>query len=204
MILETITSEKVDLVVLGTNALQRFERLVFGSTAEAALRKACCPVMTVGPYALDMTKTPQAQGPVVFATGLHHTTIHAISYAASFCSATKSPLHCLHVLPPSFEDNSRNHLVPQILTEALQHLTTETGTIIAPPICAIAYGEDISKAVIGYAKQQNAKLIVFGVRRASMAICHFPAQIAYHIIAEASCPVLTVACESAYVMAITA
>jgi hypothetical protein len=44
-----------------------------------------------------------------------------------------------------------------------------------------------------YARQQKAKLIVLGVRQASMVTSHVPAHIAYRIITEASCPVLTMA-----------
>ncbi len=55
-ILRTITSKKIDLAILGTNALHGFERLVFGSTAEAVLRKALCPVLTVGPQASDAAR----------------------------------------------------------------------------------------------------------------------------------------------------
>ncbi|WP_433965303.1 universal stress protein [Tunturiibacter gelidiferens] len=190
---ETITSKAIDLVILGTNALHGFERLVFGSTAEAVLRKALCPVLTVGPQASDAAKTGQLDGPVVFATDFHLTTKDAIRDAAFFCKATGSPLHCLHVLPRTLEGGVRSHIIPQIMTEALRHVAIESGTIIDPPLCAITYSSEISNAVVKYAKQQKAKLIVLGVRQASMAASHVPGHIAYRIITEALCPVLTVA-----------
>src|SRR6202040_3080936 len=77
-ILETISSKHIDLAVLGTNALHGFERLIFGSTAEAVLRKASCPVLTVGPQASDAAKAGQLDGPVVFAMDFHLTTTYAI------------------------------------------------------------------------------------------------------------------------------
>jgi nucleotide-binding universal stress UspA family protein len=192
-ILKTITSRKIDLAILGTNALHGFGRLIFGSTAEAVLRKALCPVLTVGPQASDATKAAQHGGPVVFATDFHHTTTHAIRDAGLFCKATRSPLHCLHVLPRTLEGGDRSHIIPQIMTEALQQVAIESGTTIDPPVCAITYGSEISNAVVEYAKQQKANLIVLGVRQASMAASHIPGHIAYRIITEAPCPVLTVA-----------
>ncbi len=39
-IMEAISLQNADLVILGTSVLYGFERLVFGSTAEAVLRKA--------------------------------------------------------------------------------------------------------------------------------------------------------------------
>jgi len=190
---ETITSNAIDLAILGTNALHGFERLVFGSTAEVVLRKASCPVLTVGPQASNAPRADQIKSPVVFATDFHLTTTHAICYAAAICKATRSPLHCLHVLPRTLEGGSRRHITLQIMTEALKHVASESGTAIDPPVCAIRYGSEISNAVVDYARQQKAKLIVLGVRQASMATSHVPAHIAYRIITEASCPVLTMA-----------
>jgi nucleotide-binding universal stress UspA family protein len=190
---ETITSNAIDLAILGTNALHGFERLVFGSTAEVVLRKSSCPVLTVGPQASNAPDAAQIQSPVVFATDFHLTTTHAICYAAAICKVTKSPLHCLHVLPRTLEGGSRRHITLQIMTEALKHVANESGTTIDSPVCAITYGSEISNAVVDYARQQKAKLIVLGVRQASMAASHVPAHIAYRIITEASCPVLTMA-----------
>lgn len=191
-ILESISAQNADLVVLGTSALHGFERLVFGSTAEAILREATCPVLTVGPQVSKSAMTSQLEGPVVFATDFHRITSHAIRYAEPFCMASKSPLHCLHVLPRSLESRSPNKIVPMIMTEALHHVATESGTTINSPICAVTYGSEISNAVVEYAKQQKAKLIVLGVRQASMLASHVPAHITYRIITEAPCPVLTV------------
>ena len=192
-ILDTIASKKADLTVLGTNALHGFERLVFGSTAEAVLRQASCPVLTVGPQAAGSAKANQPAGPVVFATDFHLTTTHAIRHAASLSKMMGSPLHCLHVLPRALAGGVRDHIIPQIMTEALKHVADESGTLIDPPVCAVAYGSEISNTVVDYARQQKARLIVLGVRRASMVASHVPAHIAYRVITEAPCPVLTVA-----------
>jgi nucleotide-binding universal stress UspA family protein len=202
-ILETIASKHIDLAVLGTNALHGFERLIFGSTAEAVLRKASCPVLTVGPQASDDPKAAQLQGPVIFATDFHLTTTQTIRYAASFCKAMDAPLHCLHVLPRTVEGGSRGHIIPQIMTEALQRIT-ESDPIAHPPVCAVTYGSEISNAVVDYAKQHKAKLIVLGVRQASMGASHLPAHIAFRIITEAPCPVLTMAFASEHRTTLTA
>lgn len=190
-ILEKAASKNIDLVILGTNAIHGFERLVFGSTAEEVLRKAPCPVLTVGPRVLDAAV--KIEGPVIFATDFNLETIHAIRYAASFGQMTGSSLHCLHVLPRMLESGVQSHVIPQIMTEALEHVATESGTTIKPSICVTTYGSEISNAIVDYARKERAKLIVLGVRQASMVASHVPAHIAYHIITEAPCPVMTVA-----------
>jgi nucleotide-binding universal stress UspA family protein len=193
-ILETITAKKIDLAILGTSALHGFERLVFGSTAEAVLRRATCPVMTVGPQAVHPVGAFSIPwGPIVFATDFHASTIDAIRYAARLSQLTGAPLHCLHVLPRTLEATGESQIVPGIMSEALKRIAGESGLVLDPPICATTYGSEISNAVVDYAKKQEARLIVLGVRQASLLASRLPEHIAYRIITEAPCPVLTMA-----------
>lgn len=193
LILDVIAERSIDLAILGTNALHGFERLVFGSTAEAVLRKSPCPVLTVGPRVPQCESTCQPDGPIIFATDFDFNTIHAIRYAASFAKMEGSPLHCLHVLPRTLEAGSQTEIVPSIMAEALQQLAAESGVVIDPPTCATTFGSEISYAVVDYARQHKAKMIVLGVRRASLLASHVPEHITYRIITEANCPVLTMA-----------
>jgi nucleotide-binding universal stress UspA family protein len=196
IILNVIASRSIDLTVLGTNALHGFERLVFGSTAEAVLRKSRRPVLTVGPRVLNCATGALPDGPIIFATDFDFTTMQAIRYAACFANLSGSPLHCLHVLPRTLEAGTQCEIVPSIMSEALQQLATESGVVIAPPTCATTFGSEISYAVVDYAREHNAKLIVLGVRQASLLASHVPEHITYRIITEANCPVLTMAFES--------
>jgi nucleotide-binding universal stress UspA family protein len=197
VILDVIAARQIDLAILGTNALHGFERLVFGSTAEAILRKAPCPVLTVGPRVAQHIKAgSKPDGPIIFATDFDFTTIHAIRYAARFASLNGSPLHCLHVLPRTLEAGSQCEIVPSIMSEALQQVAAESGVVIDPPTCATTFGSEISYAVVDYAREHHARLIVLGVRQASLLASHVPEHITYRIITEANCPVLTMAFSS--------
>lgn len=193
-ILDAIDAKQIDLAILGTNALHGFERLVFGSTAESVLRKAPCPVLTVGPQvAHPVCAFATTQGPIVFATDFHGITIGAIRYAAQISHLTASPLHCLHVLPRTLEASGESQVVQGIMAEALKQIAGESGVALDTPICATTYGSEVSYAVVDYAKQQKARLIVLGVRQASLLATRLPEHIAYRIITEAPCPVLTMA-----------
>jgi len=195
-ILDVIDAKNIELAILGTRALHGFERLIFGSTAEAVLRKAPCPVLTVGPRVENCSRVCQCEGPIVFATDFDFTTMHAIRFAAGYANLTGAPLHCLHVLPRTLEGGTHCEIVPGIMSEALQQLASESGVVIEPPTCATTYGSEVSYAVVDYARQHKAKLIVLGVRQASLLASHVPEHITYRIITEASCPVLTQAFES--------
>ena len=56
MILRAATETHSDLIVMGTHDRTALARLLLGSVAEAVLRKASCPVLTVKtPMAADLT-----------------------------------------------------------------------------------------------------------------------------------------------------
>lgn len=188
-ILEELPLRQIDLVIMGTNALHGFERMVFGSTAEEVLRQAACPVLTVGPQAAQVAEKSTFGCPVVFATDFHPTTKKAIYCAATLSKQTNSSLHCLHILPRAVQ----GAIIPNIMIEALRQMALESGCTIDKAEFAIGYGSEISTAVVDYARQHKAALVVLGVSQASMIASHAPAHIAYRIITEAPCPVLTIA-----------
>jgi nucleotide-binding universal stress UspA family protein len=188
-ILEIIEDKNIDLAILGTRNHAGMERFVFGSTAEAVFRRASCPLLTIGPEAY-VDRAVQPEAPIVFATDLNPRFSHAIRYAAFLCKAFGVPLHCIEVLPPSINSHGAP-ITSEIMKEALKHLIDENG-LDEKPVCSIAYGNDISEAIVKYAKDHSAQLIVLGVQRTSTLASHLPAHITYRIVAGASCPVLTV------------
>jgi nucleotide-binding universal stress UspA family protein len=188
-ILEIIEDDNIDLAILGTKNYTGLERFVFGSTAEAVFRRASCPLLIVGPEAyVDRAVHPQA--PIVFATDLNPRFSHAIQCAAFLCKAFGAPLHCIEVLPAS-TNTPGAPIISEVMKEVLRNLTEENG-LDETPVCSIAYGDDISEAVVKYAKDHKAQLIVLRVQRTSTLASHLPAHITYRIVAGASCPVLTV------------
>jgi nucleotide-binding universal stress UspA family protein len=193
-ILDKISSSKIDLVVLGTSDARGAERFIFGSTAESVFRKSPCPVVTVGPQIHNAEV--KIEGPVVFATDFEHSTIDAIRYAASFSTMAGSSLHCLHVLPRTIKTEMKGHIVSQVMAEALKHLATENGITANHPVCVTTYDNEVPNGIVDYARKQRAKLIVLGVRRGRMAASHVSGHIAYRIIADSPCPVMTVAFSS--------
>ncbi len=45
-----INEHGIDLIIMGTNGRRGLQHLLLGSTAEAIVRSATCPVLTVGPH----------------------------------------------------------------------------------------------------------------------------------------------------------
>lgn len=196
LILEEIEREKIDLLVMGTSEPRGSKRLGFGPTAEQVLRKAPCPILTVGPVASNLMTAEELEGPVVFATDFHSVTRTAIYLAVSYCKSTNLQLHCLHVLPRTLKPTQSDDTLPDILTSALEHLVAATAALAEKTICSVTYGSSISNAVVDYARQQCAGMIILGVRRDSILAPDDPLPIVYRIIAEAPCPVMTILCDA--------
>jgi nucleotide-binding universal stress UspA family protein len=195
-ILAAIHSMETDLAILGTSELRGSQRLVFGPTAEAVMRKASCPIMTVGPVAADLVKTNALNGVVIFATDFHSVTREAIRLAVSYCRSTGLRLHCLHVLPRTLQLTDGDQALPAILTSALRHLAATSAVGIDLPVCCVTYGSEISNAIVDYARKQQASLIFLGVRRSSMVAADDPLPIVFRVITEAPCPVITIVCDA--------
>lgn len=196
VILEALKANEIDLAILGTSELRGSKCLVFGPTAEAVMRKALCPIMTVGPVAADLVKTNALNGAVIFATDFHSVTREAIGLAVSYCKSTGFQLHCLHVLPRTLQSTDGDQTLTAILIAALRHLAATSAIGIDLPVCCVTFGSEISNAVVDYAWKQQASLIFLGVRRSSMLAADDPLPIVFRIIMEAPCPVVTIVCDA--------
>lgn len=191
-ILAEIPSAQIDLVILGTSEPRGSKRLAFGPTAEQVMRKAKCPIMIVGPVATDLPTQTSSEGPVIFATDFHSVTRRAIHLAVAYCKSTDLRLHCLHVLPRTLRPAPGDQTLPELLTCALKHLVATSPLPIDDSVYHVSFGSEVSNAVVEYARQQSASMIVLGVRRASILSPDDPLPIVYRMIAEAHCPVITI------------
>ena len=194
-IVEFIASRKPDLAIVGTNGISGLERMIFGSTAEAVFRHACCPVLIVGPKV--SSDRQNSRGPVVFATDFHDPAKQAAKYAFALAHLRSSPLHCLHVLPMSVANEGEHAILASIMKEALRQLTEKAQGCHAKVSYQVMYDTEISHAVVSYAEKHRAGLIVLGVRRGPILCSHLPPHLTYRMIATAPCPVLTVSPEVA-------
>ncbi len=194
-IVEYIASHRPDLAVVGTNGLGGLERMIFGSTAEAVFRHASCPVLIIGPR-VSFDKQ-NGHGPVVFATDFHEPATQAMRYASALVRAKSLPLHCLHVLPYSVENE--DGILASLMTEALRQVAKDAriGQLESEAAYSIMYDSEVSHAVVDYAKEHKASFVVLGVRRGPILSSHLPPHLTYRMIVTAPCPVLTISPEAA-------
>ncbi|SEB42345.1 universal stress protein [Terriglobus roseus] len=192
VLLQAIQGESPDLVVVGTHGRRGIDRLLLGSTAEAIVRSAECPVMTVGPGALRAHD--HAAGPIVCATDFHDGAEESVAYAAFLSEQHQVPLHCIHVLPMS-SIATKNHIVATIMETALVDLQMSSGKNAFQPSSRAVFGREVSRAVVEYAREVHASAIVLSVTRRTSLSSHLPLRRTSRMLILANCPVFTLSHE---------
>jgi nucleotide-binding universal stress UspA family protein len=185
-LLSTIKHYKVDLIVLGTHGKSGVERLLLGSDAEAVLRHAPCPVLSVGPAVPDLRRKTWHLREVICATTLNPRSAGIAAYAHTLAALHEAQFVLFHVKNPgghedvdwaSFEDAFRQY-VPAGLG-AVSSLRTRLAHT-AP-----------GTSIIDLAKQRGSDLIVLGARTASSMVTHLARGTVAKVLTDAPCPVMT-------------
>ncbi len=181
-LLRMIEENQIDLVIAGTHGRTGAGKFVLGSVAEDIFRHAPCPVLTIGPKVVPAEKGEAKFGRILYATDFASEAPAAVIYAASLAQEHKAELTLLHVA----EADSRMP-VPQRLLALLPKETE----LMHPPEAVIEIG-DPAERILRVAAMRRADLIVLGAHRPAILTTHMM-DVAYKVVIEAPCPVLTVA-----------
>lgn len=194
--LESIIKEKnIDLIVMGTRGRQGLEKILLGSVAETILRRAPCPVMTVGPHASIDAERIAGVKRIVYATGFSPTSAAAAAYAVSLADENQAHLDVVHVIEnqKAGELVHANELVTASLNR-LRQIVTPEAALWCEPEFVVEQG-DPAEQILSVARRRHADMIVLGIKSVegnSAASAHLPWTVTHNVIAGASCPVLTV------------
>src|SRR5579859_8219 len=183
-LLSTIEQNNVDLIVLGTHGRTGVERLLLGSDAEALLRNAPCPVISIGPGVAE-NKTGDLRE-VICATTLEPHSAELVAYAQKLALQHGAGLILLHV-----KDVVNETEVDWVsFDEAFHYYAQETpgkSSWLRTSLRGAAPG----MRIVDLARQRGSDLIVMGARRASSTATHLSPGIAAKVLLEAPCPVMT-------------
>jgi len=186
-----IQRQDIDFLTLGTHGRHGLKKIVLGSAAEQIFRLAACPVLTVGPKA---SRTDVEFGNfkhILFATDFSPASLKALPYALSIAEENQAELTLLHLIslvPMQHQEAVANHAKRRL--EEL--LPPDAGSWCEPNIVVLL--EFATDGILRVAEQTKADLIVMGVHKsaAARAVSHVPWAIAYDVVCDAHCPVLTV------------
>ena len=175
----------IDLIVLGTNGRRGIGRFILGSVAEEIFRSVPCPVLTIGPKARGKMMPEIQLRWILFATDLEAPSLEALTYALALANDCQMALFVLHVAANDREAREARRRLGAVISK--QHATGKVKL-------QIVTGSPAS-TILKVARNNQADLIVMGVRGGgewSRLETHAPGPVAYSVVAQAPCPVLTI------------
>jgi nucleotide-binding universal stress UspA family protein len=185
-----IEDRDIDLLILGTHGRTGLGKVLLGSVAEKIFRQAVCPVLTVGPAVASNANHAAMAGlnRILYATDFSPESLAAVPYAIFLAKEYRAELiltHSIQDAEPGQED-SAYHTLQDVVP---------AGAGLEPKLrCVVERGAP-AETILRVAKWHDADMIILGVRSASghpTVITHFSDSIAYKVVTEATCPVLTV------------
>ena len=190
-LLKIAKDHEVDLIVAGTESKSGVERLLLGSTAEEVIRKAECPVLTVGPNAKLPSDSPLAFQTIVYATDFSAEAAKAAAYALSFAQDSGAHLYFCYVLGLQSDSIAKRDFLDGAFQLTLKRMIPESSYDWCSPECVVEHG-GAAKAILELAARVQANLIVLGARKASFWLTHVERGVTPDLLAQATCPVMTV------------
>jgi nucleotide-binding universal stress UspA family protein len=196
---DLVRNYDIDLIVIGTGGRKGVDKLLLGSVAEEVFRTAECPVLTVGPHATAWEIDGHLRH-ILYATDFGPESVHALPYALSLAEENRARLTLLHVAPepgvalaepepgtrPVFD---RDEMV--IATKKqLRDLIPEGAQLWHEPEYVVPFGSP-AENILAIAAQ-DVDMIVLGVKRPTALTKHLGAGVAYKVVCDAACPVLSV------------
>lgn len=190
-----IADKNINLVIVGTRGRTGFGKAILGSVAEEIVRKASCPVLTVGPHVSLEPEKAARMHDILFATDLLAEFPAAAPYAISLAQENEARLMLLHVMrEPQTGDLVRPHEIKTALEHKLRQLVPDEADLWCEPACLVEQGDPAEK-ILDVAKRLHPDLIVLGAHRTHglfAAPTHLNAGLVRKVILQANCPVLTV------------
>lgn len=159
---------------------------MLGSDAEAVLRHATCPVLSIGPAVPDLKGKPWQIREVLCATVLTPDSAKVVAFAHRLAAMHEAELLLFNVRDPKAEDD----VDWESFQEAFHRFVPEevgTRTWLRTRLANASPAESI----IDLAKDRGSSLIVMGAHGASPAATHFHRGTVARVLYEAPCPVMT-------------
>ncbi len=181
-IIECATTHHVDLIMIPTQGMGIYRRLILGSTSAKVLHDADCPVWT----GVHLENAPALEAVacerIVCAVDLKPSSIRVLDWAARLAEEYQAELTVVHVIPEGQAQHTRSAAL-----EALEGLQAAAR---ARAVLRVETGE-VSKVVTDLGGALKADLLVIG-RKAEAGVLGRLEMTAYSIIRQSKCPVVSV------------
>lgn len=179
----------IDLAVVGTHGRTGLMRLLMGSLAEELFRNLPCPVLTIGPHLSNRIAALRTVKTILCPTDLSTASRTGFVNVASLACEFNAKVVVLHVLPCDALSSQAVEMAVEARRSAQRMFSPEVDPR-CPLEIVVDFGDPAAR-ILAVAREQQADLIAFGVRQAGELPTHFRNTVAYRVVLDAECPVLT-------------
>jgi nucleotide-binding universal stress UspA family protein len=181
-IVECASLNHSDLIMIPTQGMGIYRRLILGSTSAKVLHDADCPVWT----GVHLEKAPPLEAVacqrILCAVDLKPSNAGVLDWASHLAEEYQADLTLVHVTPGSETQHARSQA-----RSALEHLQQAA----CCPVNVRVEAGDVSTVVAHLAGELKADLLVIG-RKAEAGVLGRLDMTAYSIIRQSPCPVVSV------------
>ena len=192
-IIASVATYDADLLVLGTHGVHRgLDHLLIGSNTEKILLAAECPTLTVGAHVLSGFDIEEHLKEIMYFSDFTPEATAAAPVALFLGKEFSVPVDPCLLLPVVARDNERlRDELAEDYCERMKTAVDDTNLDWCSPAFQLERGMELDQ-IIERAESQSAGLIVLGVHAESHLGRHLHTSFAYQVLAQATCPVVTV------------
>lgn len=192
-ILRAVGTRAADLLVLGVHGVHRgLDHLIVGSNAERIVLSAQCPVLTVGAHVVAGVDLKLPLERILYYSDLTPEAANAAPYACFLSKALHVPIEVCQVMPPPGEVAPSVSLrKAEDYCKAVDRTAPDANPAWSLPSFQLNRGMEVEE-LIRRAASQHAGLIVLGAHSESHIGRHLRTSFVYRVLAEATCPVISV------------
>lgn len=182
---------EVDLIVAGTHGRSAVKRELLGPVVEAMFRFGECPILTVTGHIERPGFAADGVRRILYATSFKPHSERAAAFAHSLEREHGARLTVLHVVEDQQQsrESSKGILSDFMLRRMRKSLPAECMGNCEPEF-QVRFG-DPGEQILSVAREQDSDLIILGLRAGDHADGQLPSAVAYKLVCQATCPVLT-------------
>lgn len=186
-----IKAHAIDLLALGTHGRTAEKKQLLGPVAEEIFRLAECPTLTVGARSEKPPLATDGVHRILYATNFKPHSERAAAFAHSLERGHGAKLTVLHVVEDELplRESNRGIIHDFILRRMRKGLPAECVGNCEPEF-QVRFG-DPAEQILAVAQEQHSDLIILGLRSGTYTPGQLPSAIAYKLVCQAACPVLT-------------
>ena len=192
-VIKSVKTYRADLLVLGTHGVHRgLDHLLIGSNTEKILLGAECPTLTIGAHVLSGFVIEEHLKEILYFSDFTSEATAAAPMALFLAKEFTVPVDACVLMPNVAEHNER--LRKELAEDYCQSMKAElddSNVEWCKPTFQLDRGLALDQ-IVERAESQSAGLIVLGVHAESQLGRHLHTSFAYQVLAEATCPVVTV------------